>query len=78
MSMTEYDHLIGQRSELEARHAATSDALKQFPRLANGLTPDNVRNSSGYIAAKLDYDVAFQRLRQFNQRYAKVLRRAAQ
>lgn len=67
--------LLSQQAQLEKACAETSRQLKTFPRLANGLTSDAVRNSPEWQAAKSRYEFAFQQLRSFNQRYARILRR---
>ena len=54
------------RDSLEAAVKAASEALKRFARGPMGLTPDAVKFSPDYRAAKLAFDTAFSRLRQFN------------
>ncbi len=57
------------RRALEAESKAASDALRALPGVgsgAMGLTPDSVRSSSEYRAARAASDRAFQALRRFN------------
>lgn len=49
-------------------------ALKDFPKQANGLTPDEVKFSAEFQAKKQAYNAAFQSVRNFNAKYAKFLR----
>lgn len=51
---------------LSAQCDNASDVLNTFPRLENGLTPDNVRALPEWKAAKLAYDVAFKKMQDIN------------
>ncbi len=51
---------------IEAEVRAASAALQQFPRGLMGLTPDEVKASPEYQAAKTRYGLAFARLRKWN------------
>lgn len=62
--------------ELEDACKITSARLRAFPKLSNGLTPDEVKTGGEYIQAKQDYNKAFAALRSFNALYAKQLRKA--
>lgn len=57
---------------------AASDALRAFPRGAMGLVPDAVTSTPEYRAAKVRFQKAFARQREFNavftKRFAKELR----
>lgn len=57
------------RRELYRQMDVASAALKVFPRAANGLTPDAVKFSPEYRAAKAEFDRAFAAVRAFNGRY---------
>jgi hypothetical protein len=57
-------------NKFEAAVKQASQALKQFPRGPMGLTPDEVKFSPEYQAAKRTYWIAFKRLRQFNSQRA--------
>jgi hypothetical protein len=63
---------------IEAEVDAASEALRAFPRGPTGLTPDAVRATPEYRAAKSRYARAFARQRDFNEtftkRFAKELR----
>ncbi len=57
------------RNVLRAEYKAASDALNAIPGLSSGpmgLTPDSVRSSPEYRAARAASDRAFQALRRFN------------
>lgn len=73
---TNVEILRAAQESLRRQHESASKALKEFPRLASGLTPDDVRCTPEFRAAKAAYDGTFQALRNFNQRYAKLLQRA--
>jgi len=66
------DYGMTQQELLECDVARTSKALKAISGGGPmGLTPDNVKTSPEYRAAKRAYDTAFSRLRTFNSRSAK-------
>jgi hypothetical protein len=48
---------------LEMRLAVAGVALRAFPRLPNGLTPDSTKLLPGYRAARIESDTAFAALR---------------
>lgn len=58
--------ILAAKAAAEADVRAASDALKQFPRGPMGLTPDHVKFSPEFRAAKRRYDAAFARLRAVN------------
>lgn len=57
-----------ERDDLEAEVRAAGAALKSFPKGAMGLTPDAVKASPEWKAAKNRYDRAFAALRAFNSK----------
>ena len=59
-------------AKLWAASEATGKAMDAFPRNAMGLTPDNVRATPEWRAAKAASDTAFQQLRNFNSVYTKT------
>jgi hypothetical protein len=67
-------------AELDSRVAAAAEALRAWDHLKSpiGLTPDHVKASPEWQAAKLAYDRAFAALRTFNgvytRRFARELR----
>lgn len=62
-----YESAKARKSELEAESARTSGILNTFPKGGPmGLTPDSVKNSSEYKAAKVAYDKAASALRAYN------------
>lgn len=60
------------QATLEAEWRAAGKALQGYPRNAVGLTPDAVKFSPEYRAAKAAYDAAFARLRAFNITFTKT------
>jgi len=60
------------RATIEANVGQTSAALRSFPKGPMGLTPDAVKASPEYCAAKAAYDAAFNRLRTFNASFVKA------
>jgi len=57
------------RAALEAEHKAAGAALRAIPGIGSGrmgLTPDHVKASPDYRAARAAYDRAFAALRRFN------------
>lgn len=65
------------RAHADAIHAENgrlSDTLNAFPKGDMGLTPDHVRATSEWRAAKLAFDLSFAELRAFNAWYVKEFR----
>lgn len=58
--------MISAQELAEAEAGAASARLKMFPKLPNGLTPDDVKTSPEYRAAKADWNRAFAKLRKIN------------
>ena len=77
-SSSAFEEAKTEQALLEAESDAAGAALKVFPKGPMGLTPDVVRATPEYRAAKARSDKAFQRLRDFNgvftKRFAKELR----
>jgi hypothetical protein len=71
-----YEQAKARRDELESALSAASLALKSFPRLPSGLTPDAVKATPEYQAAKSRYDVAFTNLREFNRQFVRIFKQA--
>ena len=55
------------RDAAEARVSAASARLKAFPRRPDGRTPDEIRATPEWVAAKREYDHAFSALRKINE-----------
>ncbi len=55
------------RATLHSEYMAASKAMKAFPRGPLGLTPNTVKASPEWKAAKRSSDAAFAALRRFNQ-----------
>lgn len=61
--------------QLEAEADKRSVTLKEFPRLPNGLTPDDVRTTPEYKSAKTEYEQAAAKVRNFNAWFTKKFKR---
>lgn len=59
------------QAALEAESSRTSAIMRTFPSHPNGLTPDHVRATSEWKAAKAATDTAFAKLRNFNGAFVK-------
>ncbi len=73
MTHTQRDYELDRTHQayLEAACAVTDAVMKSFPRGPMGLTPDDVKASDTYKAAKKSFDIAFADLRSFNTIYVK-------
>ena len=73
-----FDEAKAEAARLDAEAEAAGQVLRSFPRGPTGLTPDAVRATPEYRAAKARFDKAFARQRDFNgvfvKRFAKELR----
>ena len=67
-----YENAKARQSELEKKVTDTSAVLTTFPYGPMGLTPDSIKFSLEYMAAKADFTVAFTALREFNRRFVKI------
>lgn len=67
-----YDIAKAAKVAIERKVDEASKALKAFPRMANGLTPDNVKASAEYRKAKTDYDRTFAEQRSFNTQFMRL------
>jgi hypothetical protein len=77
MSTLPHDVVRAAQAALEAERDAAGNALRLFPRLANGLTPDSTKARAEWKAAYARYNAAHDALREFNGRHAKALREIA-
>ena len=66
-----FDQALAHKQELEATADYYSLELRKFPKLKNGMTPDDVKNSNDYKLAKLNYDAAAISLREYNSWFLK-------
>ena len=68
-----YQQAKEHKEKLEQEVKDASLALRAFGdvKMPNGLTPDNVKASPAYRAAKGIYNVAFRRLQAFNSVFCK-------
>ena len=53
----------------------SSKALQVFPKSSSGLISDDIRSTPEFKAAKLAYDLAFQKQREFNKWYNKAFKK---
>lgn len=60
------------RAALDNEVARLGQVLNAFPKGAMGLTPDAVKFSPEFRAAKQAFDVAFAKLRNFNSAFTKA------
>lgn len=60
------------QAALEAESSRTGAIMRTFPSHPNGLTPDHVRATSEWRAAKAASDAAFAKLRNFNGAFVKT------
>ncbi len=68
---SEYEVLKSRRDRLEAEAKSASDALNAFPKGPMGLTPDDVKASPEFKAARQRYQKAADQLREANSIIAK-------
>lgn len=71
--MTRADATVRQ-NELYAEVKRLSAILGAFPKGPMNLTPDHIKASPEYRAAKANYNTAFARLRAFNTAFVKTYR----
>ena len=79
-----FEEYQAQKLILDAAVDASSKALQVFPSGAGGLTPDDIKLSPEFQAAKREFAIAFDAIRKFNatipkafMQRASVIRRAA-
>jgi len=75
--MNNLDALIAQQELLYTEMNAAAKALKVYDVYRNeiGLTPDHIKATPEWKALKSSFEQAFQRLRAFNGKYAKAIRK---
>lgn len=69
-----YIEAKAKKEELYAEVDRANAALQQFPKGPMGLTPDDVKMSHEFIKAKFEFEVAFTRVRVFNQFVSRVFK----
>jgi hypothetical protein len=62
------------RDVLDADLRRTSAELQKFPKGTTGLTPDDVKATPEYQAAKHAAETAFARLRRFNTKFVRAFK----
>lgn len=73
-----YQEAKARRADLDTAARTTGEALRAFPGAGSGpmgLTPDAVKFSPQYKAAKLAYVQAFAALRDFNHWFTKTFKK---
>lgn len=70
-----YEAAKARIAEIEANVKAASAALQAFPRGPNGLTPDAVKFSPEFKAARHAYEVAADQLRGANESFVRQFRK---
>ena len=66
--MINYEEFLKLSQELTQRLDDTSEVLNKFPTGNCGLTPDDVKNSDEFKIAKCNYNVEFNKYRDFHGR----------
>ncbi len=64
--MATYAEAKAIRDTIYDENARLSASLREFPKDAMGMTPDNIKQSAEYQFAKGLYDASFVKLRTFN------------
>jgi hypothetical protein len=80
-AFTTYALAKAAKAALDAEHARAAIALRSIPGCgsgAMGLTPDDVKFSPEYRAAKRNLDLAFEQLRNFNIAFHKHFKKEIQ
>lgn len=74
--MNAYEIAKIQRNAIEAKLNAASDAMNAYNAQKNeiGLTPDHIKFSPEYRAAKTAYDAAHAQIRAFNNWFTKAFK----
>jgi hypothetical protein len=77
MKFTPYPEALAMRDTMEAEVSAASTALASFPRNpATGLTPDTVKASPEFRAARSRYHTAARNMRIFKVSFLRAYSRA--
>ena len=63
------------KAKLQCDVDTASAGFEQFPKSANGLISDEVRNTAAYKLVSAEYNEAFSALRVFNSSFVKVFRK---
>jgi len=66
ISADPYEAYKANISAAEMRLKAASSAMHKFPKLANGLTPDDIKRTTEFREKKLEKDLAFEAVRKIN------------
>lgn len=70
-----FEEAMAMQAALQGEVHRLSEKLQRFPKGQMGLTPDAVKFSPEFRAAKSEFDNAFKTLRHFNSHYIKAFKR---
>ena len=70
-----FEQALAHKLKLEANAQTASDALNEFPSGTMGLTPDHIKQSPEFIAARAAYNAAANALKEFNKAFLKVYKK---
>ncbi len=70
-----YDEAKAIRDRKEQELKDASEALKVFPKLPNGLTPDDIKSTQEFKNARAEYNLAFTEVRKFNAFFVKEFKK---
>ena len=73
--MNDFQSALAHKLRLEQAYSDASKAMQDFPKGEMGLTPDTVRASVEFRAAKSRLDSAFSALKAFNSQFLKRFKR---
>ena len=64
--MNSFEFYLKQKEGAELLVKQFSEQLRKFPKLPNGLVPDDIKKSPSYREVKAAYNLAFKRLQEIN------------
>jgi len=75
--MSNYKEAKRIKNKISARVDQASDVLnRKYPEKGRmGMTPEYIRKSPSYVADKLEFDLAFKKLREFNKFFVKTFKK---
>lgn len=76
--MKTYSEAKAMRDAIEAEVVSASAKLNAFPKGPFGMTPENVKFTDEFRAAKTAYDRAFAKFRKFNAAFVKAFKKEIQ
>jgi hypothetical protein len=66
---------LEEQKKIEQEVEISSERLRKYPTLPNGLTPDAVRETMQFKSDKRAFDIAFSKLRNFNAVFVKQFKK---